>query len=334
MQVENQSTRLPTGHNNVSVISLAVAGTSVCFVGAVLQRPADFPSSIGSINIGRHGFDISSQYEHFFVGGSILSSQPGAGKEQVTWKELGQGFWSRILRSGHFALRYSFPGSIKQDLLRENDPVARGERSTVLLVDEVIQGAPAPFIPNTAYTCSVLIEDLRAYGVKHPKNNDPKLQLDAYLTVQCDLAVEYLSTRLSGFTAGGSPSWIEPQLLQLIPSDRDEVKSSYIFGQVMIASAYGDDIPSGSFVIPLSRGGVFSVPIRLSSKLVGRLDGTMSLSYEEVDPLSAGIAMDLPDRVKTKRSNSRKMKNFIGKYVANTSSSSRIADPGKSDLKK
>lgn len=152
-QVETKRTALPLGENNVCVVSLCVAGTSLCLVGVYLHIPSDFPGAIGSLSAGRRGgFDLSSQCEHFFAGGYLTAKEASKmGEDRAVWKDLGHGFGSRILPSQHFALRSSFPGLLRDDKLNPKDRLASGHTPVVLLVDEIIMGKPAPYMPNSAY---------------------------------------------------------------------------------------------------------------------------------------------------------------------------------------
>ena len=100
-----------------------------------------------------------------------------------------------------------------------------------------------------------------------------------------------------------------------------QILATCLFGQVMIKAGYGEDLSAGSFVLPLSFNGKFSVS-------VGHVQGEMTVTMNEVDPLSAGIPMNLPGQMKTKRYTSRKLKNFVGKYITKPTSS-RIAQPSR-----
>lgn len=281
--------------NGAAGCVLQVCGTSLCFVSVNLNGPADMFNALSSLKLGRPSFDISNQFHHFFVLGLTgdmhwyRSEAPGYGPEARKWVELSDGTSCYTLGNGLSVMRNSFASLTYKDRLSaksfwraENRSAHNGESMhSVLVSDGVIEGRLGPQLPKKVSQSTVMLSKLRAEDVKIPRGIDQSSQMTCFLALFCDFAtvdgvVSRQTPRPTSF-----PEWPEPVKVTLMPSDEEEIYSSFLIGQILVPTPLGDPIAAGHFVIPISAaragGGIFSVPCRLAGVQTGTLSGQVSL---------------------------------------------------------
>lgn len=287
-------------------ISLQVCGTSLCFVSANLNGPTDVFRTISSLRLGRLGFDITNQFDHFVMAGLLgdvrwHNETPIAGPEGRKWVQLGDGSACYSMANGLSVMRNSFPA------LRYEDNICAysfwNEQSTleflgksmcyVALADGIIEGRLAPRLPKSVSQCTVMLTGLRGEDMKRPPGLDYNSPLSWQIVLYCeysaiDSVASRPTTRSSAF-----PEWSDVLCLPMMPLDIDEIYDSFIIGQVIVLTALGENAVAAQFAIPIqfARDGraEFKVACRLAGMTMGRLSG--SIKVETAD--NAGLMDDL-----------------------------------------
>lgn len=332
-----------TGGGAVAV-SLVVSGTSVCFVSARLGGAKDLFRVLSSLKLRRPMFDVTNQFEHFYIAGVMGDLQwrngdvPDDGPAARQFLTLGDGAKSYSLGNGLSVMRNSFPELAITDMLDESSywrhrkqyskvsseasptrphadgasgpfPGSSAHRSVesktsatesrkfaradsgpalcVALIDEVVQGRPAPLLPETLSRCVVTISELSGEGIKMPPGIDQSTPLNTFVAFYSDyVGPEAVITRPTGRPTS-SPDWREDIRMVFVPSDAEDVKTGFLLGQVLIPVPLADPIPAGHCVLPISYalngGAEFDIPLRLAGIATGRLRGVIELEYRPVD---------------------------------------------------
>jgi SacI homology domain len=303
-----------TGGGAVGV-SLVVSGTSVCFVSARLGGPKDLYRVLSSLKLRRAMFDVTNQFEHFYIAGVMgdllwrTGDTPAIGPEARQFLKLGDGSTAYSLGNGLSVLRNSFPTLRVANLLNKEsfwrqtnhdsdsvDARADSTRSgnderpalTVAMIDEIVPGGVAPVLPNKLSRCIVTLSSLRGEGIKMPPGIDQNTPLNTFFAVYSDyVGSDPVVTRPTPRSTD-QPEWREAIQLSLVPSDVDDVKRGFLLCQVLIPTPLAEPIPAGHCVLPISYAGEtgcadFDIPLRLAGIATGRVCGVIELQVSSMD---------------------------------------------------
>lgn len=329
-----------TGGGAVGV-SLLVCGTTLCFVSARLGGAKDLFRVLSTLKLRRSMFDVTNQFEHFYIAGVMGDLQwrngnvPDDGPEARKYLSLGDGSKAYSLGNGLSVMHNSFPELPVLDILdhasfwhrRRPNVVAASEASkdssgvhaegasapfpgsqahqsqemlsapslddkagvtsldgpalSIAMVDEIVGGRPAPSLPNPLSRCVITISELRGEGIKMPPGIDQSTPLNTFFAVYSDyVGADPVVTRPTGRPTD-RPEWQEAVRLNLVPSDVDEIRQSFLLCQVMIPMPLADPIPAGHCVLPVSFASdgraEFTIPLRLAGIATGRVRGIIEL---------------------------------------------------------
>ncbi|KAA8499321.1 Phosphatidylinositide phosphatase SAC1 [Porphyridium purpureum] len=340
-----------THGNGMLAVAMRCVGISLCFIGMSLRRPDAYFSVLGSLKMGRHGFDVMSQYERVYVCGFSSNEQQQTTKESTTsmtgplplppWNPFSDGVSHfRKFANGVHCVRSALPNVPSRDLASLG-----GSAALTFAVDEMIPGRPIPSFPPPgvpAVAGVLTLSELKAEGLRNASG------VIAYLQLHSDLSRELVATRASIDADASAQRWTEHVVIPLAASRKEELLSSMVFGQVVFQfnNVMADQLAGGYFALPLKAGYTprtgaagavtnedegpiekvplrFSTPIRLKGAASGTLSGCAVLSLKEVPAHEAGLelggqlahGMDQSPLARNlpKQTNSRKVKNYIGK---------------------
>lgn len=294
-----------TGGGAVAV-SLLVSGVSVCFVSARLGGPKDLFRVLSTLRLRRAAFDVTNDFEHVYVAGVMgdlrwrRGDTPEDGPQARRFMTLGDGSQAYALGCGLSVLRNSFPTLDVKNCLTDDSfwrhrktgadagsgssVGADGPTLCVGLIDEAIAGGQPPRLPEKLSKSVVTLSQLRGEGVKMPPGIDQSMPLNTFCAVYSDyVGADPVSTRPTPRPTD-CPEWREPLRLDMIPSGEDEIRGSFLLGQVLIPSPLAEPIVAGQCVIPvaycLDGRAEFDVPLRLAGIATGRLRGV--IEFESV----------------------------------------------------
>jgi phosphatidylinositol 4-phosphatase len=305
-----------TGGGAVGV-SLIVSGTSLCFVSARLAGAKDLFRVLTSLKLSRNAFDVTNQFEHFYVAGVMGDLQwrsgdvPDDGPCARHYLRLGDGSRAYSLGCGLSVMSNSFPTLQVNDILSKTsfwqqrkvsptiqtlssfssdvedkevvDTKLTGPALAVALADDVVSGGLPPILPDELSLCVVTLSDLRGENIKMPPGIDQSTPLNTFFAVYSDLVgSDGIATRQT-IRATDQPEWRESIQLKMIPSDVEEVKRSFLLGQVLIPTPLSDAVPAGHCVLPIAYAtdgrAEFNIPLRLAGIATGRLRGVIHFDY-------------------------------------------------------
>lgn len=313
-------------------IALNARGRSFCFVSARLGGPRDLFRVLTALKLRRNMFDVTNQFEHFYIAGVMGDLQwregdvPRDGPLAREFLKLGDGSKAYSLGNGLSVLRSSFPLLPVENLLSPSSfwqqqkselpsgddtksasvkdsshdispeamtgkeavrPHGMGPALAVCLIDEVVEGGRAPQLPKELTRCVVTLSELRGEGLRIPPGVDPNMPLNTCFAVYSDfLGSDPVVTRPTQRPTD-CPEWRETVRLILTPSDANDLRDSYLLGQVMIPTPLADSIPVGHCVLPVSFGSEcraeFNIPLRLAGIATGRLRGIIAVDMKAAD---------------------------------------------------
>lgn len=309
--VVSRTGSLSTASGGAVAVSLLAGGASFCFVSARLSGAQEVYSALSSLKLGRPTFDITNQFEHFVVAGLLgemqwrnRTSSHVHGPESRKWVQLADGATCYSLADGLSIMRNSFPTLKYEDKLSTSSlwnagtPAARNGETirSIALSDGLVDGRPAPKLPNALTRCVVTLSELQGEGIRMPPGVDQNTALNCFLVVYCDYCTtDGVVTRPTPRPTG-SPEWRDVLRLVMMPSDPSDIEKGFLLGQILIPTPLADPIAAGYFVIPISTTTVgqarFDVPCRLAGISTGRLRGCMELSTQPSDSSTTNGATD------------------------------------------
>lgn len=288
-------------------ISLQVCGTSLCFVSANLNTQWEIFQTLSSMKLGRPGFDVTNQFDHFVMAGLLgdvrwhRDGTPHSGPNGRKWVQLGDGSACYSIADGISVMRTSFPVLRYEDRIRadsfwsvQSTPESLGTSSCYMaLADGIIDGRPGPRLPRSISQCSIVLTNLRGEDLKRPPGPDHSSPLNWQLVLYSEYsAVDAVSSKPTTRSTS-SPEWSDVLQIPMMPLDVDEVYDSFIIGQVLMTLALGEDVVAAQFVVPIqfARDGraEFQVACRLAGMTVGRLSGSIKVETAE----KAGLSNDV-----------------------------------------
>mmetsp|Transcript_6422 Transcript_6422/g.19434 ORF Transcript_6422/g.19434 Transcript_6422/m.19434 type:complete len:1045 (+) Transcript_6422:1-3135(+) len=302
------------------VLAAQISAVDICLVFTVLAKPPDLSDSLRFLKIGRSGYDVSRQFDHLYICGLV----PSATWPSSEWSKLGNGYSSKTFNGGLFALKASL-----FEIEEQENSVFSSENvgSTTVLVSDDINGREAPRIPTgSIYSGTIQIIDVCADGIKHPPGIDTNLPLRNYVRFESNLISGAVRSRTLDRPTS-SPSWLGETLeSEVVASSEDEMKSTALYGQVVLALPIVGDVVAGYFALAGHRSGKFELPLLLGSKNVGRIQGTVVANLHEASSSDAGLPMEAPLTAPKKSGGSKKVQNLFGK-VTNYLSGASASDP-------
>lgn len=309
-------------------VSMMVGGTSVCFASVAVDGAADLFRVVSSLKLRSSVFDITNQFHHICIAGPMgelkwkkgpgpkLLEGPGARK----WVKLTDGSSVYSIANGLSVMRNSFPGLKWDDMLdtwslwSSSTNPANGQPSFVAtLSDGVTNGFPAPKVPTNMTQYVATLSKLKGRDIKTPPNVDSNTPLTTFVNIYSDFSSsEGLATRPTSRPTP-NPIWPENIRVVFLPAEEDMILSSFLLGQVLIATPLSDTLVIGGFVIPMNiaeeSGSEFNVPVRCAGITTGHIQG-----FLHIMPLNDGI--DTGTSLVNNDSNSRPTSNLEMRFAA------------------
>ncbi len=351
MSVSETSVRRPPGPPGSPqgcgvAVSLIAGGTSMCFASLSVNDQRTL-SCCGISEIAEFCFDITNQFHHVCIAGAMgelkWQKSNATGPSSRQWVHLGDGSACYSLNNGLSVMRNSFPGLKYNDILEptsfwNSPPQSEGNENAehiVTLTDGVTIGRPAPTVPKNMLQYVATLSNLCGKDIRAPPGTDSNIPLTTYVNIYSEYAsAEAMGTKPTSRPTA-NPVWAEQVRLVFLPTDTEEIMSSFLMGQILIATPLSDTMVAGHFVIPMAcageSGGEFNVPVRLAGISTGRLQGFLHLM--PLNEGAEGAISSLNNPSETMRSSSNLEKRSSGLSGANPiekfTPPSRSSDSGK-----
>jgi len=330
--------------NAMVATAVRVLGVSLCFIGMSLYRPDALYTTLAALRLGRPGFDAFGQYERTYLCGRTRAEPATAEENHLTlpdWKPFADGVSTvRNFANGVTAVRSALPNVPGRDL-----SASAGSSALAFAVDELLPSRPLPSLPSgddPALRATMALSRLQISNLRIPPAQAvgvgySSAPSNCYIQFHSNLMFDVESTRVS-LDGGPSQRWVDTQRLQFVASRKEELLSSLVFGLVIQQSnsVFPEQIVIGSFALPLRSGydrdlsagpesdagfAPFEAQIRMQGANVGTLRGETRLTLQPRAATEAGLDQCISGDSsgsgfvdpKLKQTNSRKVKNYIGK---------------------
>ncbi len=298
----SQAVYNPVGQGTGVAVSMMVAGTTVCFASVAVDGPEDLFRVLSSLKLRNSSFDITNQFHHVCIAGAMGdlkwkrdNAENSTGPASRRWVNLNDGSSVYSLDNGLSVMRNSFPGIKWEDHVNadsywtETINPSNGKSSSIcVLSDGTTEGRPPPSVPKNMTQFVATLTNLSGKDIKTPPNVDPNTPIITFLNMYSNYSsADAYGTRPNP-RPSPNPTWPEQIRIVFLPADKEDIMSSFLMGQILIATPLSDTIVAGHFVIPVSvagdSGGEFSVPVRLAGITTGRING-----FLHIMPLNEGV---------------------------------------------